>query len=170
MIAQTLQKSFPTAAYSLATGIRGCVRELKQRWLMQKVWLIRNFPNTCTRLRAGMHANSNSPPDSHVRHGCTNYRSGKFRNHVLLVVFEYDYNLLYSIGCFRMRCYFVQPFTVGISSYHVEASPCGNRGTAVRRSRVSEVILPDHLISLVFIGSTNNFLFGQFHYLVQKLG
>lgn len=70
------------------------------------------------------------------------------------------YNLLYSIGCFRMRCYFVQPFTVGISSYHVEASPCGNRGTAVRRSRVSEVILPDHLISLVFIGSTNNFLFG----------
>lgn len=43
---------------------------------------------------------------------------------------------------------------------NVEASPCGNRGTAVRRSRVSEVILPDHLISLVFIGSTNNFLFG----------
>lgn len=29
MIAQTLQKSFPTAAYSLATEIRGCVRELK---------------------------------------------------------------------------------------------------------------------------------------------
>lgn len=29
MIAQTLQKSFPTAAYSLATVKRGCVRDLK---------------------------------------------------------------------------------------------------------------------------------------------
>ncbi len=36
-------------------------------------------------------------------------------------------------------------------------------GTVERLSEdrgVSEVVLPDHLISLVFIGSTNNFLFG----------
>jgi hypothetical protein len=156
MIAQTLQKSFPTAAYSLAT--------------------VATANLAVADAESVAHTQFSLTPARDYERGCT-----QIPIHPLIPMLDTNVPII-EVESSATMSYWLSLSMITISYIRLAVSGCAATLSSLSRlvsplitlklphvetverlsedRGVSEVVLPDHLISLVFIGSTNNFLFG----------